>query len=204
MSTADEKTAVAAAATNETAVTSAKKLCPVCQAPGPKVCAGCSKVGYCTKEHQREHWPTHKKTCEQKHKQTETSKGAADGVTVTWDDQKNINRFSRLNAKISSLSDEIKSIHTDSQNVNDALTDVESLIDDDACCIKVGEVFLSVDNDSAESYVKSEATRVSALKAEKENERSNIESEMATLKRTLYAKFGKTINLENADQTIND
>ena len=43
-----------------------RRLCPVCGKPGTKVCAGCSKVAYCSKEHQREHWKEHKLVCAQK------------------------------------------------------------------------------------------------------------------------------------------
>jgi hypothetical protein len=35
-----------------------------------KVCGGCGDVAYCTVEHQREHWATHKGQCKQKHKKS--------------------------------------------------------------------------------------------------------------------------------------
>ncbi len=37
--------------------------CVVCQTPAEKKCTGCNAVVYCTKEHQKKHWPTHKKDC---------------------------------------------------------------------------------------------------------------------------------------------
>jgi len=40
------------------------RLCTVCGARGPKVCAGCKKVSYCSKEHQKKHWFNgHSKEC---------------------------------------------------------------------------------------------------------------------------------------------
>ena len=37
--------------------------CAVCQIPAEKKCTACNTVVYCTKEHQRKHWPVHKKDC---------------------------------------------------------------------------------------------------------------------------------------------
>ncbi len=39
--------------------------CAVCGKafPAPKSCGRCKDVGYCSKEHQRQHWPEHKATC---------------------------------------------------------------------------------------------------------------------------------------------
>ena len=49
-----------------------RRVCPLCGKPGIKVCSGCSKVGYCSKEHQvsRTHQqhtltaPSHETDCE--------------------------------------------------------------------------------------------------------------------------------------------
>ena len=37
--------------------------CIVCCAKANQVCSGCREVHYCTKDHQKLHWSTHKKTC---------------------------------------------------------------------------------------------------------------------------------------------
>jgi hypothetical protein len=38
-------------------------LCSLCQVPGKFRCGGCQKVGYCSKEHQKNHWKIHKGEC---------------------------------------------------------------------------------------------------------------------------------------------
>ncbi|KAK4873948.1 hypothetical protein RN001_013308 [Aquatica leii] len=37
--------------------------CEVCHSPASQKCAGCHNVFYCNKEHQKEHWKSHKKQC---------------------------------------------------------------------------------------------------------------------------------------------
>ena len=45
-------------------------LCSVCgNAYRMKLCSGCGRVAYCSKEHQKQHWPEHKKECKQRQKE---------------------------------------------------------------------------------------------------------------------------------------
>lgn len=39
---------------------------PACKAVAPKRCARCKSASYCSVEHQKEHWSTHKATCVKK------------------------------------------------------------------------------------------------------------------------------------------
>ncbi|CAB0010471.1 unnamed protein product [Nesidiocoris tenuis] len=42
----------------------AEIICPVCKKEGAHLCSACKLVSYCSKEHQKEHWPTHKAQCQ--------------------------------------------------------------------------------------------------------------------------------------------
>jgi prefoldin subunit 4 len=181
-----------------------KRLCPVCEAPGTKLCAGCSQVGYCSKEHQREHWKVHKAQCSQNHlKKSQAIRPPESEVQVTWEDQQKINRFSRLNVRIQRLEDELKGKKAELLNCKDAVSEVESLIDDDSCRIKVGEVFIQVSNEEAEQWTNKVKKQVEEDVKKMEKEHKEISNEMEELKKVLYGKFGKAINLENSEQTIN-
>lgn len=37
--------------------------CAVCQEPASQACAHCGTISYCGKEHQKEHWASHKNVC---------------------------------------------------------------------------------------------------------------------------------------------
>jgi MYND finger len=40
-----------------------KQLCALCNKPGDKACSQCKTTYYCSAEHQREHWKSHKPQC---------------------------------------------------------------------------------------------------------------------------------------------
>ena len=45
------------------------KTCAVCEAPADKRCSRCRSIFYCTPEHQRSHWKTHKTACQKRPKE---------------------------------------------------------------------------------------------------------------------------------------
>ena len=134
-----------------------------------------------------------------------SSSGAArEEVVVTWQDQQSINAFSRLNTRLQLLDDNLRALSKEQAGVVDAADSVEMLLDDDCVMIKVGEVYMRVSNEEGEQWVAKEKRSVEEQKSKMEAEKADIEAKMKELKATLYAKFGKAINLENAEQTIND
>lgn len=46
---------------NNTATTTTHHKCPVCNGPADNRCSRCKSMFYCSKEHQRQHWKTHKR-----------------------------------------------------------------------------------------------------------------------------------------------
>ena len=52
-----------------------KHVCVVCKARCSKVCGGCGVVSYCSRDHSKAHWPTHKTECKQLGQLRESWKG---------------------------------------------------------------------------------------------------------------------------------
>ena len=123
---------------------------------------------------------------------------------MTWQDQQSINLFSRLNSRHSLLDDQLKALQKSLANVVDAADSVETLLDDDCVAIRVGEVFVRCSNEEGEEFLKRHKAKEEADRARLQAEKADVERQMAELKKALYGKFGKAINLENAEQTIND
>lgn len=123
---------------------------------------------------------------------------------MTWEDQQHINEFSRLNLALSKLDDELKTKKNDAANLEDASTDIESLLDDDACKVRIGEVFMDVSNEEAEEFVTEQQAQSKAKLADLQTQREVLIKKMDTLKALLSAKFKNQINLENSDQTRED
>jgi prefoldin subunit 4 len=121
-------------------------------------------------------------------------------VEVSWADQQNINRFSRLNAQFSEAEETYEKAKKEAEFLEDSVTELESVLDEDeAIPYRVGDAFVHLSFDKAKELVeRDQATakkRVLDLKAELDR----LDMEMDRLKKDLYAKFGNTINLERTD-----
>ncbi|XP_078437370.1 ABI3-interacting protein 3 isoform X5 [Wolffia australiana] len=104
---------------------------------------------------------------------------------VTWEDQLNINKFSRLNNRFHELEDEIKIAKDKNENVEDASNEL-ILSDEDVVRFQIGEVFAHVAREDVEENLenmKEEAARhLERLEAEKET----VLAQMGDLKKILY------------------
>ncbi|XP_078437365.1 ABI3-interacting protein 3 isoform X1 [Wolffia australiana] len=107
---------------------------------------------------------------------------------VTWEDQLNINKFSRLNNRFHELEDEIKIAKDKNENVEDASNEL-ILSDEDVVRFQIGEVFAHVAREDVEENLenmKEEAARhLERLEAEKET----VLAQMGDLKKILYVGF---------------
>ena len=70
------------------------------------------------------------------------------------------------------------------------------IADDYSVRFSVGETFVTVDNDDAETMLQAQLDEVGAEVTALEKEKKEITSAMADLKEKLYKKFGNAINLE--------
>ena len=70
------------------------------------------------------------------------------------------------------------------------------IADDDSVRFSVGETFVTVDNDDAETMLQAQLDEVGAEVTALEKEKKEITSAMADLKEKLYKKFGNAITLE--------
>ena len=70
------------------------------------------------------------------------------------------------------------------------------IADDDSVRFSVGETFVTVDNDDAETMLQAQLDEVGAEVTALEKEKKEITPAIADLKEKLYKKFGNAINLE--------
>ncbi|CAN6884224.1 unnamed protein product [Brassica oleracea] len=122
-------------------------------------------------------------------------KSSGSEMEVTWQDQQNINTFSRFNNRFHELEDEIKFAKEKCDNLEDAGNEL-ILADEEMVRFQIGEVFAHVPKDEVETRIEEmkEATCKTLEKLEQEKE--SLISQMAELKKLLYAKFKDSINLE--------
>ncbi|KAJ3287337.1 hypothetical protein HK104_008653 [Borealophlyctis nickersoniae] len=140
---------------------------------------------------------------------------------VTWEDQQNINSFSKLNARL----DQIEEIYQEKkvptltaawsrrfediaktarfvpkQKEKEYLEDLESELEladeDELIKYRIGDAFVSLPLEECNERIASESAEISGELDKLSAKMEGIGKEMAKLKAILYGKFGKSINLE--------
>merc|ERR1711934_1216959 len=79
---------------------------------------------------------------------------------------------------------------------DDASQEMQLAMEDDCAKLVVGDCFVAVDNDEAEEYVDKKTEVLQAELEEWADKADKCQADMGELKTLLYAKFGKSINLE--------
>uniref|UniRef100_A0A7S1G3G5 Prefoldin subunit 4 n=1 Tax=Bicosoecida sp. CB-2014 TaxID=1486930 RepID=A0A7S1G3G5_9STRA len=121
-------------------------------------------------------------------------------VDVRLEDQTKICEFGVLNARVSELRDEIKAIKKTMETYEDAEAEV-SLADDagdgaPAFMLMLGESFVEVGEEEITERIEKLQEKGTAKIAELSEQIDVAEARMEALKKDLYGRFGKSINLE--------
>eukprot|EP00048_Salpingoeca_helianthica_P015182 m.225519 g.225519 ORF g.225519 m.225519 type:complete len:138 (+) comp16709_c0_seq1:61-474(+) len=113
---------------------------------------------------------------------------------ILKEDQDRINLFARLNARLDQLRGDLAALKKEKDNLEDASN--ELALAEETIKFKIGEVFVEMTSDEAEKYLAQTTESNAAAFARFEREKSQVEGQMSELKVQLYAKFGRSINLE--------
>uniref|UniRef100_A0A7S4A977 Prefoldin subunit 4 n=1 Tax=Pseudo-nitzschia australis TaxID=44445 RepID=A0A7S4A977_9STRA len=117
-------------------------------------------------------------------------------IEVRREDQNNINKFARLNARVRELRDERKIIKQSLERLDDASTELMMSSDGDDVMLLIGESFFDTSEEDATEYCEAEVERMTDVLETLNEEESTLIGEQAELKKILYGRFGKSIQLE--------
>jgi len=126
--------------------------------------------------------------------------GEESGAEVRRIDQDNINRFARLNARLREVRAERTELTKELEHLDDAST--ELMVNDtggEKVLLLYGETFFETSEEEATEHCESRVDAVQAKIDALDGEQAAILEEQADLKKTLYGRFGKSINLEDPD-----
>lgn len=115
---------------------------------------------------------------------------------VSWEDQQRINKFSTMISKKDEQLDALQKLKTEKEYLDDLSMEIELLDDEEEINYKVGDAFFLVDAETAISKIEHENEELSSKISEGETVIEALDDELDELKKQLYAKFGKNINLE--------
>jgi prefoldin subunit 4 len=122
---------------------------------------------------------------------------------VEYADQQNINKFSRHNAKLSELKEELETKRkqlTTLSDAKEALDELAILSDISTAPLFIGETFLIESTDDVLSSLDIRKNKIQKEIDDLQQRIQTIQHVLSDLKVKLYGKFGKSINLENEEE----
>jgi len=128
-------------------------------------------------------------------KEDEATTGG-DEVEVRREDQDKINKFSRLHQREIALEEELKSKHKEKEDLDDISNELELADEDDKIPYKIGDSFISLPLPEVQEMLTTSTNKIEEDVTAVEGKLSTIREEMSQLKVELYARFGRSINLE--------
>ncbi|KAF4635841.1 hypothetical protein G7Y89_g2250 [Cudoniella acicularis] len=121
---------------------------------------------------------------------------AGDEVEVRREDQDKINRFSRLHQREIAIEEELKSKHKEKEDLDDISNELELADEDDKIPYKIGDGFISLPLTEVQERLSASTDRIEEEVTALEEKLTEIREEQTQLKVELYARFGRSINLE--------
>ncbi|KXT16284.1 hypothetical protein AC579_462 [Pseudocercospora musae] len=115
---------------------------------------------------------------------------------VRKEDQDKINRFSRLHSREKGLEEELKVKQKDKEDLEEISSELELADEDDKVPYKIGDSFFNLPVPEVQELLSAAMERINGEVSSLEEKLGEYREEMQSLKSTLYARFGKSINLE--------
>ncbi|KAL1800918.1 hypothetical protein ACET3X_001260 [Alternaria dauci] len=126
----------------------------------------------------------------------EEASAQTEDLEVRREDQEKINKFSSLHQKEEVLEEGLRAKIKEKEDLEEILGELELVDEEERVPYKVGDCFVSLPQPQVLELLNSSTEtidgEVEALKAKLES----IQEEMGELKKALYGRFGRSINLE--------
>ncbi|KAI1258521.1 Prefoldin subunit-domain-containing protein [Xylariaceae sp. FL1019] len=119
-----------------------------------------------------------------------------DEVEVRREDQDKINKFSRLHQRELKIQGELDAKNKEKEELDDVTLELELADEDETVPYKIGDSFFHIPLPQAQEMLAESTSRIEGEVSQLEDNMSTTKEEMQELKVQLYARFGRSINLE--------
>ncbi|KAL8657470.1 MAG: hypothetical protein Q9226_001880 [Calogaya cf. arnoldii] len=119
-----------------------------------------------------------------------------DDLEVRREDQDKINKFSRLHQREMLLEDDLKSRAKEKEDLEEISNELELADEDEKVPYKLGDAFIMLPLPEVQQLLSNSTEKIDKSVSATEDKLDDIREEMNSLKVELYARFGKSINLE--------
>ncbi|KAJ1547684.1 hypothetical protein HK405_005192 [Cladochytrium tenue] len=117
-------------------------------------------------------------------------------IDVSWEDQQKINNFSKMNARSGDLDEKLEGLKKELEYLEDLDTELELADEDEPIRCRIGDAFIQLPLDQCRQRVEAERDKLAGEVGTLRDEAEALRGRMDDLKAALYARFGKSINLE--------
>ncbi|WIA36139.1 hypothetical protein OEZ86_007486 [Tetradesmus obliquus] len=117
-------------------------------------------------------------------------------VSVTWEDQQNINKFSNLYSRLGDIEQQLKEQKKLLDNLDDASAELMLADDDEPVRMRVGECFWGIDKTAAEEKLEALTEEAQQHYRQLEQQMADGQQQLGELRTQLYARLGDSINLD--------
>ncbi|KAL9598086.1 MAG: hypothetical protein Q9219_004717 [cf. Caloplaca sp. 3 TL-2023] len=117
-------------------------------------------------------------------------------LEVRREDQDKINKFSRLHQRETLLEEELKSRAKEKEDLEEVSNELELADEDEKIPYKIGDAFIMLPLSEVQELLSKATGKIEGSVSATEGKLSSVREEMESLKVDLYARFGKSINLE--------
>ncbi|PYH95085.1 Prefoldin, subunit 4 [Aspergillus ellipticus CBS 707.79] len=128
-------------------------------------------------------------------KEDEALTGSEDNE-VRREDQEKINRFSRLHQRETVLEEMLKLKQKDKEDLEEISTELELADEDELVPYKIGDAFFHLPLEEAQALLSNSTDEIDTEVGKLEEKLGDLRDELQQLKVALYARFGRSINLE--------
>ncbi|KAJ5883493.1 uncharacterized protein N7473_010379 [Penicillium subrubescens] len=125
----------------------------------------------------------------------EATAGSEDNE-VRREDQEKINRFSRLHQRETVLEEQLKAKQKDKEDLEEVSMELELADEDELVPYKIGDSFFQLPLADAQAMLETSTAQIDADVSKLEDSLGELREELQKLKVSLYARFGRSINLE--------
>ncbi|KAF2466388.1 Prefoldin, subunit 4 [Lindgomyces ingoldianus] len=128
-------------------------------------------------------------------KEEEAATGGEE-TEVRREDQEKINKFSTLHQKETNLEDELKLKQKEKEDLEEISNELELVDEEEKVMYKIGDCFVALPQPEVLDLLSTSTEDIDKEVTAIEERLSTIRDEMQDLKVALYARFGRSINLE--------
>ncbi|KAF1833094.1 Prefoldin, subunit 4 [Decorospora gaudefroyi] len=117
-------------------------------------------------------------------------------LEVRREDQEKINRFSSLHQKEEMIEEELRTKIKEKEDLEEISGELELVDEEDKVPYKIGDCFVSLPQPQVLELLASSTETIDSEVEGLKSKLEGIQEEMGELKKSLYGRFGRSINLE--------